>query len=143
MARRKQITSRSRTFPARSPGSPSARQGGMNVEAFTSSRAGSPARRQRQGGGRALREARYPCLESEVLFLDLDHRPGGARPRGARAVAAGVNIDYAYSGSGPAPGRAFIVMSVSDLGKAEKAVERRTFDLLPNPVVSSPPTLRR
>jgi len=128
MARRKQITVPIANLPGTLAGITEALgKAGVNVEAFTVFEGQAHLLVDKdKAAAEALREARYPCLESEVLFLDLDHRPG-ALARAARALsAAGVNIDYAYSGSGPAPGRAFIVMSVSDLGKAEKAVERRT-----------------
>jgi hypothetical protein len=122
MARRRQITVPIANLPGTLAGITEALgKAGVNVEAFTVFEGQAHLLVDKNAGAiEALREARYPCLESEVLFLDLDHRPG-ALARAARTLAgAGVNIDYAYSGSGPAPGRAFIVMSVSDLGKAEK-----------------------
>ena len=67
----------------------------------------------------ALRDARYPVRERGVLHLVLDHRPGSLA-RAARLLAdAGVNVDYAYSGTSAEPGRAWIVLAVSDLDKAE------------------------
>src|SRR6267142_2724966 len=111
MARRKQITVPIANQPGTLAGVTEAlAKAGVNVEAFTVFEGQAQLLVDRNGAAiEALRGARYPCLESEVLFLDLEHRPG-ALARAARALAgAGVNIDYAYSGSGPAPGRAFIV----------------------------------
>ncbi len=92
---------------------------GVNVEGFTVFEGQAhllvdvPAR-----AVEALREASYACFETEVLHLDLQHSPG-AVARVARALAdAGINVDYAYSGPGREPGRAAIVMVVSDLARA-------------------------
>ena len=70
----------------------------------------------------ALREAGYAVLEGEVLEVELDHTPGSLAKTTAGLAEAGINIDYAYSGPGDAPGRARMILAVSDPGRAEKVV---------------------
>jgi hypothetical protein len=67
-----------------------------------------------------LQEARYPCLEVDVLQVDLAHDPGALAKTAALLAEAGINIDYTYSGPGPREGQATIILAVSDLARAEE-----------------------
>ena len=93
--------------------------GGVTIEAMTVFEGqvhlvpGDPAR-----AGELLREAGYPCIQAEILQVDLPHKAGALAGLSAKLASGGVNVNYAYSGPGSAEGTASIFMSVSDLPRA-------------------------
>jgi hypothetical protein len=64
-------------------------------------------------------EGLYASIE-DCLAVDMSDRPGSLGGICAKLAAAGINIDYAYTGITQTPGKAVVVMVVSDLDKATK-----------------------
>ena len=73
----------------------------------------------------ALLESRGTLvLESEVLMLENDNKPGSLS-RIARALSAGkVNIEYAYLASMPAAKKGLLILRVEDVRKAFKILSK-------------------
>ena len=73
----------------------------------------------------ALLESRGTLvLESEVLMLENDTKPGSLS-RIARALSAGkVNIEYAYLASMPAAKKGLLILRVEDVRKAFKILSK-------------------
>lgn len=73
----------------------------------------------------ALLESRGTLvLESEVLMLENDNKPGSLS-RIARALAGGrVNIEYAYLASMPAAKKGLLILRVEDVRKAFKILSK-------------------
>ena len=65
------------------------------------------------------KEGLYASIE-ECLAVDMADRPGSLGEICAGLSGAGINIDYAYTGITQSPGKAVVVMVVSDLEKAAK-----------------------
>ena len=66
----------------------------------------------------ALRGA-YPRVdEHQVLVVSAPHAHGGLAPMLQLVADAGVNIEYAYSAPGDAPGTATVVVGVEDAMRA-------------------------
>jgi hypothetical protein len=62
-----------------------------------------------------LGEAGHLVYERDVLLLEVANAPGGLA-RGIDALAkAGINIEYAYSATGPGADRSLIVVRVADV----------------------------
>lgn len=74
-------------------------------------------------GVEALRKAGFTVKETVVLQRDIPDQPGGLLDAVARPLAkAGINLEYFYAFIDPTPGKASIVLKVSDPDKAEKAM---------------------
>ena len=73
----------------------------------------------------AVLEARgVLVLESEVLMIENDNKPGSLS-RIARALSAGkVNIEYAYLASMPAAKKGLLILRVEDVRKAFKILSK-------------------
>jgi hypothetical protein len=64
-------------------------------------------------------EGLYASIE-DCLAVDMSDQPGSLGGICAKLANAGINIDYAYTGITQTPGKAVVVMVVSDLDKATK-----------------------
>ncbi|HXH29076.1 MAG TPA: ACT domain-containing protein [Candidatus Polarisedimenticolia bacterium] len=64
-------------------------------------------------------EGLYASIE-DCLTVDMTDQPGALGGICAKLAAAGVNIDYAYTGITQSAGKAVVVLVVSDLEKAAK-----------------------
>jgi hypothetical protein len=71
----------------------------------------------------ALTKARVNFSTQRVLLLKVAHRPGQLERIAARLSKARVNINYVYGSNAEGPSST-IVLSVSDLNRAAKAVDR-------------------
>ncbi len=69
----------------------------------------------------ALTKGRFDFSTQRVLMLKAVNRPGELEEIASRLARAGVNINYVY-GSNPSGGSSTLVLSVSDLGQAAKAL---------------------
>ena len=67
------------------------------------------------------KEGLYASIE-DCLTVDMADQPGSLGDICSRLSGAGINIDYAYTGITQTPGKAIVVMVVSDLDKAAKIV---------------------
>jgi len=75
-------------------------------------------------GVQALREADFTVTETTVLQKDMPDRPGGLLEVVARPLAqAGINLEYFYAFVDPTPGKASIVLKVSDPDRAEQLIK--------------------
>jgi len=73
----------------------------------------------------SLKRLGLPTAETEVLLVELAHRPGALADVCARLGGEHVGIHYAYC-TGAAPnGRSLAVLKVSDMGKALSALDSR------------------
>ena len=77
----------------------------------------SPAKAKKALGNLGIR-----CTEEEVLSLTLPDHPGKLGEVGARLGAANINVDYGYGSVTVAAKKADIVLAVSDLAGAAKAL---------------------
>jgi hypothetical protein len=59
-------------------------------------------------------------LESEVLMIENDNRPGSLSRIAKTLSAAKVNIEYAYLASMPSAKKGLLILRVSDVKKAFK-----------------------
>lgn len=59
-------------------------------------------------------------VESEVLLVDGDNRPGSLARIAHRLAEAKVNIEYCYSATSPSAKKGLLVMRVSNVKKALK-----------------------
>ncbi len=76
-------------------------------------------------GADALRKAGFTVRETVVLQKEISDQPGGLLDTVARPLAkAGINLEYFYAFVDPAPGKASIVLKVSDPDKAEKTINQ-------------------
>lgn len=78
----------------------------------------------------ALLESRgMLVVESDVLMIENDNRPGGLS-RIAKALAAiKINIEYAYIASMPAAKKGLLILRVSDVKKSFKALSNPALGL--------------
>lgn len=73
----------------------------------------------------ALLEARgVLVLESEVLMIENDNRPGSLSRIAVALAKVNVNIEYAYLASMPAAKRGLLILRVSNVDKALKVLQR-------------------
>jgi hypothetical protein len=63
-------------------------------------------------------------LESEVLMVENDNRPGSLSRIAVALSKVQVNIEYAYLASMPAAKRGLLILRVSDVNKAFKILQR-------------------
>jgi len=76
-------------------------------------------------GAEALRKAGFTVTETVVLQVEMPDKPGGLLESVARPLAqAGINLEYFYAFIDPTPGKAVIVLKVSDPDRAEKVISR-------------------
>jgi len=61
-------------------------------------------------------------LESEVLMIENDNRPGGLSRIARMLAKAKINIEYAYLASMPSARKGLLILRVSDVKKAFKLV---------------------
>ncbi len=74
-----------------------------------------------EAGQRALREAGFTVMVSDVLAVEIADRPGGfLNGVVAPLTRAGVNIEYVYAFADNPEQHALVVLKVSDLAKAEQ-----------------------
>jgi len=74
-------------------------------------------------GAEVLREAGFTVKETIVLQKEMPDRPGGLLESVARPLStAGINLEYFYAFLDPTPGKATIVIKVSDPERAEKVL---------------------
>jgi hypothetical protein len=71
---------------------------------------------------KALREAGIAFLLQEVLVLPLDDKPGALEAVAIRLAEADVNIHYVYGTGDGRPGKANMVLRVSDVDRARQAL---------------------
>ena len=77
----------------------------------------SPARAKKILEGLGIR-----CTEEEVLRITLPDVPGKLGEVGARLAAANINMDYGYASVAQGGRKADVVLAVSDLAGAGKAL---------------------
>ena len=77
----------------------------------------SPAKAKKVLGGLGIR-----CTEEEVLCVTLADEPGKLGDVGTRLGAANINVDYGYGSVAEGGKKADIVLAVSDLAGAVKAL---------------------
>jgi len=76
-------------------------------------------------GAAALREADFTVKETTVLKQEIPDNPGGLLETIARPLTkAGINIEYFYAYLDTSPGKATIVVKVTDPDEAEKVLGR-------------------
>ena len=76
-------------------------------------------------GAEALRKAGFTVTETVVLQVEMPDKPGGLLESVARPLAqAGINLEYFYAFIDPTPGKAVIVLKVSDPDRAEKVISQ-------------------
>ncbi len=61
-------------------------------------------------------------VESEVLLVEGDNRPGSLAGLAHKLAAAKINIDYAYCATPPTAKKGLLILRVSDAKKALKAL---------------------
>jgi len=71
-------------------------------------------------GTNALRDAGFIVKETIVVQREIPDRPGGLLETIAPLARAGINVEYFYAYLDPTPGRATIVLKVSDMDRAEE-----------------------
>jgi len=77
----------------------------------------SPAKAKKALAGLGIR-----CTEEEVFRVTLSDQPGKLGEVGARLGAANINIDYGYGSAAEGGKKADVVLAVSDLAGAAKAL---------------------
>ena len=76
-------------------------------------------------GVSALREANFTVRETVVLKQEIPDTPGGLLETIARPLTeAGINLEYFYAFLDTAPGKATIIVKVSDPEHAEEVLSR-------------------
>jgi|SRR5271157_2706275 len=77
----------------------------------------SPAKAKKVLEGLGIR-----CTEEEVLRITLSDQPGKLAEAGVRLGAANINVDYGYASIAEGARKADVVLAVSDLAGAVKAL---------------------
>ena len=76
-------------------------------------------------GVEALKQAGFTVTETTVLQKDMPDQPGGLLEAVAKPLAkAGINLEYFYAFVDPTPGKASIVLKVSDPERAEQLINQ-------------------
>ena len=76
-------------------------------------------------GVEALKQAGFTVTETTVLQKDMPDQPGGLLEAVAKPLAkAGINLEYFYAFVDPSPGKASIVLKVSDPERAEQLINQ-------------------
>jgi hypothetical protein len=76
-----------------------------------------------QEARKALEKNGHLVLERDVVLLEVANAPGGMATAIDQWAKAGINIEYAYSASGPGAERSLIVARVLDPDKAIAALK--------------------
>lgn len=75
----------------------------------------------------ALLESRGTLvLESEVLMIENDNRPGSLSKIARELAAARINIEYAYLASMPSAKKGLLILRLSDVRKAFKLLSKNS-----------------
>ena len=69
-----------------------------------------------------LQRTGHLVIERDVVLLEVANAPGGLAAAIDRWAKAGINLEYAYSATGPGAERSLIIAHVSDLPKALAAL---------------------
>ncbi len=69
-----------------------------------------------------LGEAGVLALESDVLMIETENRPGVLAKIAERLGQVEVNIEYAYLAASPKAGKGLIILRPSDIEKAQSAL---------------------
>lgn len=69
-----------------------------------------------------LGEAGVLALESDVLMIETDNKPGVLAKIAERLAEAEVNIEYAYLAGSPKAAKGLIILRPSDVEKAQNAL---------------------
>jgi len=69
-----------------------------------------------------LGEAGVLALESDVLTIETENKPGVLATIAERLAKAEVNIEYAYLAAGPKAAKGLIILRLSDVEKAQSAL---------------------
>ena len=69
-----------------------------------------------------LGEAGVLALESDVLTIETENKPGVLATIAERLAKAEVNIEYAYLAADPKAAKGLIVLRLSDVEKAQRAL---------------------
>ena len=69
-----------------------------------------------------LGEAGVLALESDVLTIETENKPGVLATIAERLAKAEVNIEYAYLAAGPKAAKGLIILRPSDVEKAQSAL---------------------
>lgn len=78
-----------------------------------------------EGAVKALHDAQFTVRVNEVLAYEMPNVPGGLLKAVAEPLAkAGINVEYFYAFVGSEPGKAMVVLKVSDLEGAESVLEK-------------------
>jgi hypothetical protein len=72
----------------------------------------------------ALRKAKIPFTEEEVLNVELDNKPGAFGEFAGKLAKKRINITHAYATTAPFA-RAGVVVAVSDIDKALEALKQK------------------
>jgi hypothetical protein len=76
-------------------------------------------------GVEAMRKAGFTITETTVLQAEMPDQPGGLLDTVAKPLAeAGINLEYFYAFIDPSPGKANIVLKVSDPDRAVKVLNQ-------------------
>lgn len=99
----------------------------INITAFTAYGTGgeSPIRLQVNSAAKAkkiLLDLGYRVTEEDVIRLTIADKPGLLGEIGARLGKAGVNVDYGYASVGKGGKKVDVVLGISDLAGATKAL---------------------
>jgi hypothetical protein len=99
----------------------------INITAFTAYGTGgeSPIRLQVTSPAKAkkiLLDLGYRVTEEEVMRVTIADKPGLLGDIGARLAKAGVNVDYGYASIAKGGKKADVVLGISDLAGATKAL---------------------
>ncbi len=73
---------------------------------------------------KVLQDLGVRITEEEVLRVTLPDKPGALGGVGVRLAQANINVEYAYSAVGAGAKKADVVLAVSDLAGAVKALRR-------------------
>jgi len=68
-------------------------------------------------------------IETDVLMIENDNRPGGLSRIAKALSAAKVNIEYAYLASMPAAKKGLLILRVTDVKKALKVLSNPALGL--------------
>ena len=69
-----------------------------------------------------LGEAGVLALESDVLMIEAENEPGMLGKIAEQLAEADVNIEYAYLAASPKAAKGLIILRLSDLDKAQRAL---------------------
>ena len=71
---------------------------------------------------KVLTERSFPFVESPVLLVNLTNEIGAMAKVAEKLADSGVNISYVYGSAGEAGSESLLVLAVSDMNRAERAL---------------------